>query len=360
MDSNPRYALPYWLEPVAVKWLERYHRGSGNTGIAAGGAAVSNAGKITTLTNSGAISGGGGQRLLFGTAVGGAGVSNSGSITTLTNRGMISGGSASGAHPTGGAGVFNATGATIRSLSNAIGVMIFGGAGGAGISNAGTIATLTNGGKISGGGGTLGGAKLANSGSVTTLINSGTIGGSAGGAGRVEFRHDRDADQHSGAISGGERAGVSNSGAIKMLVNTNGGAINGLAPRAGSNAALGAGVSNLKTGEITTLSNSGAINGGGTNPSADNAAGGAAVSNFGTIEMLANNVGGVVSGGEITSPSAFPPPKRHRDSQLRHNHDTQQQRRDQRRGRKRCRARQRGRRRRGVQRGRGDNRQSEE
>jgi len=69
-----------------------------------------NAGAITTLTNSGAISGGGAE---FSVAAGGAGVSNSGTITSLTNSGAIGGGSPG-------------TGSLF-------------GAGGAGVSNAGTI-----------------------------------------------------------------------------------------------------------------------------------------------------------------------------------------------------------------------------
>ena len=70
-----------------------------------------NAGTITTLTNSGTISGGaGGPPSHFHGAggVGGAGVANSGTITTLTNSGTIGGGSG-GSSPfflaeTGGAG----------------------------------------------------------------------------------------------------------------------------------------------------------------------------------------------------------------------------------------------------------------
>jgi hypothetical protein len=77
---------------------------------------------ITRLTNSGAINGAAGAV----SAAGGLGVSNRQTIATLSNSGAISGGA-------GGAGG------------------IEGGAGGAGVSNSGTIATLTNGGAISGG-----------------------------------------------------------------------------------------------------------------------------------------------------------------------------------------------------------------
>ena len=63
------------------------------------------------------------------------------------------------------------------------------GAGGAGVSNAGTLTTLTNGGTIRGGkggsgvSGGAGGAGLWNSGTIATLSNSGTIRGGAGGSG---------------------------------------------------------------------------------------------------------------------------------------------------------------------------------
>ena len=75
---------------------------------------MSNAGTITTLTNSGPISGGnggnGGATAGVGGA-GGAGVEKSGAtITTLTNSGTISGGNGGAGH-TGGAG-----GAGIREL----------------------------------------------------------------------------------------------------------------------------------------------------------------------------------------------------------------------------------------------------
>ena len=54
---------------------------------------MSNSGAITTLTNSGGISGGaGGFSPRFIGGRGGTGVSNGGTVTTLTNSGAISGG----------------------------------------------------------------------------------------------------------------------------------------------------------------------------------------------------------------------------------------------------------------------------
>jgi hypothetical protein len=37
MDSNQRYALPYCLESVAVKWLGRYHRDGSREPVGLGG-----------------------------------------------------------------------------------------------------------------------------------------------------------------------------------------------------------------------------------------------------------------------------------------------------------------------------------
>ena len=91
---------------------------------------------ITTLANQlgGAISGGTGAASTNQGGAGGAGVSNASKITTLTNSGRIADGG-------GGAGY---------GTSSRAGV---GGAGGAGVSNAGTIRTLSNSGAISGGSG---------------------------------------------------------------------------------------------------------------------------------------------------------------------------------------------------------------
>ena len=86
-------------------------------------------------------------------------MSNAGTITTLTNSGEIGGGSGGGG--TGGRrrGRVERPGAKIALLDNRATGTISGGdsgcagAGGAGVSNAGTITTLTNSGTISGGNG---------------------------------------------------------------------------------------------------------------------------------------------------------------------------------------------------------------
>ena len=93
--------------------------------------------------------------------IGVAGVANDGAITTMSNSGTIMGGGATGfsAHVVRGAGC--PTPAQSRPLTNS-GAMrgassfyvtttgVLGGAGGAGLANSGTIATLTNKGTISG------------------------------------------------------------------------------------------------------------------------------------------------------------------------------------------------------------------
>ena len=104
-------------------------------------------------------------------------MSNAGTIATLTNSGAISGGRAS----------------TFASAASEAA------RGGDGVSNAGTITTLTNSGTISGGGGKRSGLDPAsaapavyNAGAITTLTNSGAIGG---GVGVSNAGTDRDAQQ---------------------------------------------------------------------------------------------------------------------------------------------------------------------
>jgi PEP-CTERM motif len=239
---------------------------------------VLSTGGAITVTGSGSITGGSG----FFAAGDGVDALTCG-ITTLTNQ---SGGAISGGHPrnhAAGIGVRTGSGQTIDLLSNATGATISGGtpgtreAGSAGVSNAGTIRTLSNGGAISGGSGALvlgrsGGAGVSNAGTITTLSNSGAISGGKGG-GEVTT---------TGCCVGG--AGVSNSGTITSLSNS--GTIRGGSGFGsfGGDGSGGAGVSNA--GTIRTLSNSGTIRGGnGTFFQV----GGAGVSNAGTIRTLSNS-----------------------------------------------------------------------
>ena len=130
----------------------------------AGGAGIWNSGAIGPIANGGTIEGGLGGKGSFSGGAGGSGIGNSGTITSLSNKGTISGGS-------GGRGF------------GIIGPAGFGGAGGAGVSNAGTIASLTNSGKIGGGSGgsdIYGGVGAAgdaiySTGSIGPITNSGQI-----------------------------------------------------------------------------------------------------------------------------------------------------------------------------------------
>ena len=226
-------------------------------------------------------------------------MSNSGTITTLTNRGTINGVT----------GVSNA--GTIETLTNSDTISGYGvsGRGGAGVSNGAEakISNLTNGilGTIMGG--SSAGAGVSNSGMITTLANSGAISGGYGE--RI--------------VAGG--AGVSNAGTITTLNNSNSGKITG-GLAFGERPTGGAGVSNA--GTITTLNNSGAIGGGRASGSGtfSKGVGGAGVSNSGTIRTLSNS-------GRIRwrrRRRIQQSDRRRRRSQLRHNHDADQQRRDER------------------------------
>ena len=226
----------------------------------AGPAGLANSGTIATLTNRGTISGGTGFRKHRAPAWWLA-VANSGTITKLTNSGEITGLAGS----RGGAGVSNASGATIGSFNNAAGGTIIGGGGvsrgGAGVSNesGAAISSLVNAadGTISGGVGLTsgaGGAGVANSGGITTLTNQGAIGGGNGGKG-FGFT----------GFGGAGGAGASNSGTITTLINNGtifGG--NGGDAQFGIGGAGGAGISNA--GTIATLANSGPIIGGAAAP----------------------------------------------------------------------------------------------
>jgi hypothetical protein len=118
-------------------------------------------------------------------------------ITTLMNSGQITGGNGGAGFRggAGGAGLSNLLHDTIGSLTNQLNGTIkggsagagFGASGGVGVSNAGTITTLTNNGAINGGQGAmnaLGGAGRFNGGTITTPTNGadGTISGATGAA----------------------------------------------------------------------------------------------------------------------------------------------------------------------------------
>jgi hypothetical protein len=285
----------------------------------AGGLGVSNARTITTLANSGTITGGSGGSLSGGAAGGGgAGVSNAGTIRTLTNSGAIGGGSGGDGFSggVGGAGVSNARTLTTLSNSGAIsggtggkgggvsGPSGFGGVGGAGVANAGSIRSLSNSGSIRGGsGGTgsslagVGGVGVSNAGTIKRLTNSGAVAGGNGGAGVF------------GGESAGGGAGVWNAtgSTIGTLINGATGTIKG--GNGGANAfggtggAGGAGIMN--SGAITRLTNRGAITGGAGGIGASNGAPGDAIYSAGTNASIGtiSNTGSIVGNVEIDDQS---------------------------------------------------------
>ncbi len=206
------------------------------------------------------------------TAFGGNGVNSGGTITTLTNSGFISGGTSvsKSGNALAASGIANNRGA-IGTLTNASSALIIGNVassvsgrafGGAGVTNFGanlqgvpaTITALTNSGTISGGpassmsGKATGGAGVSNNrGAIPTLTNNGVICGGA-------------ATSVSGltATSG---AGVFNSGTIGKLINNKGGTIcGGTAMSTKGNAVGGAGFSN--SGKIGLFIDNGTIRGG--------------------------------------------------------------------------------------------------
>jgi hypothetical protein len=119
-------------------------------------------------------------------------------IKTLSNSGTISGGaggSAGGILPpnifggVGGAGVSNSAGATIGLLDNKKGAPISGGAAGSqtfagpGVLNVGTITTLTNAGAIEGASAEVDSDGVLNKDLISTLNNSGSVVGGSGAVG---------------------------------------------------------------------------------------------------------------------------------------------------------------------------------
>jgi hypothetical protein len=266
----------------------------------AGGAGLSNAGTIATLTNSGKIDGGHGRF----TAAGGAGVSNSGTIRTLTNSDAINGGNGGGSLGAGGAGVLNF--GTIRRLTNSgtisggsSAASALGGAGGAGMSNVGTVETLTNSRTIRGGAGGsgsndggAGGAGVSNGGTIRTLTNSGAISAGNGFSGF--------------SVGGAGGAGLSNAGTIAMLSNagtisggSGGSGGNGVGATSGVGGAGGAGIAN--SGSIAVLINSGKVIGGAGGAGPSPGAAGDAILSAGahaSIGLIANS-GRIIGNVEI-------------------------------------------------------------
>jgi hypothetical protein len=120
------------------------------------------------------ISGGNGGSPGFQAGAGGAGVSNAG--TRASDSGVIT-------TLTNKGTISGGNGSASRRTNGD------GGAGGAGVSNAGTMTSLSNSGAIRGGAGGSGsaggggGAGVSNASTITTLTNSGTIEGGKGGAG---------------------------------------------------------------------------------------------------------------------------------------------------------------------------------
>jgi hypothetical protein len=178
-----------------------------------------------------------------------------------------------------------------------------GATGGTGVSNRQTIATLTNGGTISGGAGggasssfilpPSGGAGVSNHGTITSFTNNATIRGGVGGSAGTIAR-----------IGGLGGLGVGNAGTITSLTN-NGSIVGGMGGVGGaqSGGPGGSGVGNK--GTITTLTNSGTISGGqGGIAGVGSRVGGpglAGVANEGRIGSLTNQTNKTISGGQGAS-----------------------------------------------------------
>lgn len=199
---------------------------------------ISNTGKIDNLFNSGNISG---EKAVSDDSGNlSAGISNSGTIGNLSNSGTISGQQYS---------LYN-TG-MITSLTNYATGTFTGGNGTFGIYNSGTMGAVSNegliiaaqtgfynSGKISG---------LSNTGTITSLNNAG--GSITGGSSGIVNSRQLTTLTNTGFISG-TSYGVINTGSISSLDNRAGGTITG-----------GAGTGVVNVGSIGTLTNSGSISG---------------------------------------------------------------------------------------------------
>ncbi|RFB67986.1 MULTISPECIES: autotransporter domain-containing protein [unclassified Herbaspirillum] len=289
-----------------------------NGTINSAGTAITNDGMITTLVNNRTISGGfvGISNDLSGTigslinndtisgspsGLRGAGIVTGGSIGSLLNNGAISADAIGILVNSGGAitgltnnGTISASETNLSNASTTFVLTRFG------ISNGGTISTLTNlntrviSGSDTGLSNTstitaLGHIGLNNTSAIGTVTNSGIISGSNTGF------------VNSGTVTTLNNTGLDNSGTITVL--TNDGTISGSDSGLNNTGAIGtlttAGINN--TGTITALNNNGTISGSNTG-----------LTNTGTITTLTptagiNNAGainaltnaGTISGGDI-------------------------------------------------------------
>lgn len=227
-----------------------------STGIISASIHVISSSTITAITNSGTISSTGTYRAIHNEGTIGSITNNStgtisgrdqaivnySNIGTLENAGIIR-------VTTPGNAIENDSGATITTLTNSRYIGTSDGTsydgGDRGISNSGTISTLTNTSS-----GVIMGTNygLSNSGTVTTLSNSGTIRGN--NASGIFNSGNIVAINNSGTISGGAN-GISQAGTIGTLTNT--GTISG---------GTWAGIHMINSSNIETLTNFGTIAGG--------------------------------------------------------------------------------------------------
>lgn len=262
-----------------------------NTGTISGDTGgVVNAGRFDTLTNSGSISGdygidnNGGTigRLNNGTVgsvSGGIGIENRGRITTLDNSGAITG--------TIQHGLYNTINGNIATLNNSGTITGID----AGIWNISTIGTLTNaaGGSIGGGSGTLSaGVRTSGGGTITAMINHGVI--SSAGGGGLANGSSIGTLTNTGTIQGA-LAAVANSGSIGTLTNS------------GTLQSAGNAILNTITGTIGQVTNTGLIAGNILNDVATalTIAGGTLSSETGTLTGANGSIGSSDKGMITTS-----------------------------------------------------------
>lgn len=238
------YAAVYNLGSVAAIANAGTISGSSTNGIY-------NSGKLGTLSNTGKISGG----------TSGYGVYNDGTLGSVVNNGTISAG-------TSGFGVYNAASGVVSSISNAREIT----GGRAGLFNLGSVASIDNSGTISGT--ETSGVGLYNSGTIQTLTNEsgGTLTGAMSGLDNVASGNIASI-LNGGTISGSgaSGAGLYNAGTIGTLSNARGGAIagyytglsnaGGIAAVSNSGTIIGAyfGLDNSSGGSIGTLTNAGTL-----------------------------------------------------------------------------------------------------